>query len=102
GAVDGTGLVIAVLRAEHIAAAVIDHGAVIQVGIARVAVCGRVICSALGIAIPVGTADGSTATHHVLTSRNSQSREHLGIAATRSTPFRSPGSEEQYSPQLPS
>jgi hypothetical protein len=71
GAVDGTGLAITFLRAEHIAAPVIDHGAVIEVDIARVVVCGGVVSSALGFAVPVGTADGFTRTHHVLTSHKS-------------------------------
>lgn len=83
GAVNGSGLVIAVLRAEHIAAPVIDHGAVIEVYIAGVVICGGVLCPALGFAVLIGTADGFTRTHHVLTSRNSQSRERLGAAATR-------------------
>jgi hypothetical protein len=69
-AVDGTALVIAVLRAEHIASLVIDHGAVIEVDIARVAVCGGVVCSALCFAVRVGTADGMTGTHDVFTARN--------------------------------
>jgi hypothetical protein len=53
-AVDKMAFFIALLRAEHISVLVINHSAVIEVDVARIAECGRVVSSAFGFAIPVG------------------------------------------------
>jgi hypothetical protein len=66
GTVDGMALVITVLRAKDVTIRLIDHCAAIGIGIAGVAVCGRVGRSAFGIAMRIGAADLASEVHNLI------------------------------------
>jgi hypothetical protein len=65
GTVDRMALVIALLRAEHFAIPVIDHYAVIEVDVVRIAISGCVASSTFSLTVAVGAADVVCVSHIV-------------------------------------
>src|SRR5581483_3464599 len=63
GAIDRMAFVIALLRAEHIAIQVVDYRSVIEIDIARIAVCGGAHRSAFGLTVPIGAMYVMTGAH---------------------------------------